>query len=132
MRIDELFYELPDELIAQTPVEPRDASRLLIVNRTDSSLVDARFADLPMLLRSDDLVVLNSTRVRAARLPLTRTTGGAAEVLLLSQLPSTQSTPVNELSSNKPAAVPARQNLERARHVNAHTARGAQLEPPLR
>lgn len=83
MRIDDLDYELPEELIAQTPVEPRDASRLLIVDRTDGSLTDAQFRDLPSLLRADDLIVLNSTRVRAARLPLTRATGGAAEVLLL-------------------------------------------------
>jgi len=83
VRIDELDYDLPEELIAQTPVEPRDASRLLIVDRADGSLTDARFRDLPALLRPDDLVVLNSTRVRAARLSLTRETGGAAEVLLL-------------------------------------------------
>lgn len=83
MRIDELDYDLPPELIAQSPAEPRDASRLLIVDRADGSLTDARFADLPGLLRADDLVVLNSTRVRAARLALTRETGGAAEVLLL-------------------------------------------------
>jgi S-adenosylmethionine:tRNA ribosyltransferase-isomerase len=83
VRVDELDYDLPEELIAQTPVEPRDASRLLIVDRTDGGLADARFADLPTLLRSDDLVVLNTTRVRAARLALTRETGGAAEALLL-------------------------------------------------
>jgi len=83
VRIDDLDYELPEELIAQTPVEPRDASRLLIVDRSDGSLTDAQFRDLPSLLRADDLIVLNSTRVRAARLALTRETGGAAEVLLL-------------------------------------------------
>ena len=83
MRIDELDYDLPEELIAQAPVEPRDASRLLIVDRAAGSLTDAQFRDLPSLLRPDDLVVLNSTRVRAARLALTRETGGAAEVLLL-------------------------------------------------
>ncbi len=83
MRIDELDYDLPEELIAQTPAEPRDASRLLIVDRAAGTLEDAVFADLPALLRPDDLVVLNSTRVRAARLPLRRSTGGAAEALLL-------------------------------------------------
>ena len=112
MRIDELFYELPDELIAQTPVEPRDASRLLIVNRTDSSLVDARFADLPMLLRSDDLVVLNSTRVRAARLPLTRTTGGAAEVLLLEPQGDTWKALVRPARKLKPGARLAGEGIE--------------------
>ncbi len=86
MRIDELDYHLPEELIAQTPIEPRDASRLLIVDRADGSLTDAHFRDLPSLLRADDLVVLNTTRVRAARLALRRATGGAAEVLLLEPL----------------------------------------------
>ena len=83
VRLDDLDYDLPAELIAQVPVEPRDASRLLVVDRTSGTLEDARFRDLPALLRPDDLVVLNSTRVRAARLRLTRETGGAAEVLLL-------------------------------------------------
>ena len=83
MRLDELDYDLPEELIAQTPAEPRDASRLLMVDRRRGTFADLRFRDLPSLLRADDLVVLNSTRVRAARLALTRETGGAAEVLLL-------------------------------------------------
>jgi S-adenosylmethionine:tRNA ribosyltransferase-isomerase len=83
VRISELDYELPEELIAQAPVEPRDASRLLIVRRATKTLEDAVFSDLPSLLCADDLVVLNSTRVRAARLSVTRATGGAAEVLLL-------------------------------------------------
>ncbi len=83
VRIDELDYDLPEHLIAQAPLEPRDASRLLIVDRADASLTDATFRDLPTLLRADDLVVLNTTRVRAARLWLRRATGGAAEVLLL-------------------------------------------------
>ncbi len=83
MRLSELDYELPEELIAQAPLEPRDASRLLVVRRATNTLEDAIFSDLPNLLSADDLVVLNSTRVRAARLSVTRATGGAAEVLLL-------------------------------------------------
>ena len=83
MRLSELDYELPEELIAQAPLEPRDASRLLVVDRATTTLEDAVFSDLPGLLRADDLVVLNSTRVRAARLSVKRATGGAAEVLLL-------------------------------------------------
>ena len=83
MRLDDLDYDLPPELIAQTPVEPRDASRLLVVDRAAGTLEDALFSDLPRLLRADDVVVLNSTRVRSARLALRRATGGAAEVLLL-------------------------------------------------
>lgn len=83
MRLSELDYELPEELIAQAPLEPRDASRLLVVKRATNTLEDAVFSDLPNLLCADDLVVLNSTRVRAARLSVTRATGGSAEVLLL-------------------------------------------------
>jgi S-adenosylmethionine:tRNA ribosyltransferase-isomerase len=83
VRISELDYELPEELIAQAPLEPRDSSRLLVVRRATNTLEDAVFSDLPNLLSADDLVVLNSTRVRAARLSVARATGGAAEVLLL-------------------------------------------------
>ncbi len=83
MRVEDLDYELPEELIAQTPVEPRDASRLMIVDRSTGSITDATFADLPSLLGPTDIVVVNTTRVRRARLRLRRATGGAAEVLLL-------------------------------------------------
>lgn len=83
MRLEDLDYDLPEELIAQTPVEPRDASRLMVVDRARGSLEDAVFRDLPDLLRPDDVVVLNTTRVIPARLRLRRATGGAAEVLLL-------------------------------------------------
>ena len=74
--------------------------------------MDARFADLPMLLRSDDLVVLNSTRVRAARLPLTRTTGGAAEVLLLEPQGDTWKALVRPARKLKPGARLAGEGIE--------------------
>ena len=83
VRVDDLDYDLPPELIAQTPAEPRDTSRLMVVDRAAGSIEDAVFRDLPGLLRPDDLVVLNTTRVRHARLALRRATGGAAEALLL-------------------------------------------------
>ena len=83
MRLDDLDYALPPELIAQEPVEPRDASRLLVVDRASGALSDRAFRDLPELLRPDDVVVLNTTRVIPARLRLRRASGGAAEVLLL-------------------------------------------------
>ncbi len=73
-------YDLPDEAIAQTPIEPRDAARLLRCDPRE----DRSFADLPDLLRKGDLLVLNRTRVRAARLRgLKAETGGAVELLLL-------------------------------------------------
>ncbi|MCP4548232.1 MAG: tRNA preQ1(34) S-adenosylmethionine ribosyltransferase-isomerase QueA [bacterium] len=60
-------FELPPELIAQRPVAGRDASRLLLVERGSGALADARFTDLPGLLRAGDLLVVNNTRVLAAR-----------------------------------------------------------------
>ncbi|HSM64853.1 MAG TPA: tRNA preQ1(34) S-adenosylmethionine ribosyltransferase-isomerase QueA [Ilumatobacteraceae bacterium] len=82
MEIADFDYELPDDRIAQTPIEPRDAARLL-VDRGGSPPEHRRVRDLPELLRAGDLVVLNETRVLPARLRLHRKTGGAAEVLLL-------------------------------------------------
>jgi S-adenosylmethionine:tRNA ribosyltransferase-isomerase len=78
-------YALPAERIAQTPVEPRDASRLLHVERA-GALADRVFTDLPRLLRPGDLLVANDTRVRAARLHGTGDDGSDAEVLLLERL----------------------------------------------
>jgi S-adenosylmethionine:tRNA ribosyltransferase-isomerase len=76
-------YDLPDGRIAQVPIEPRDAARLL-VDRGDG--VDhRRVRDLPGLLDPGDLVVVNTTRVLPARLHLVKSTGGEAEVLLLDE-----------------------------------------------
>jgi S-adenosylmethionine:tRNA ribosyltransferase-isomerase len=75
-------YHLPDERIAQTPIEPRDAARLL-VDRGSGPPDHRHVRDLPELLSPGDLLVLNETRVIPARLRLHRRTGGAAEVLLL-------------------------------------------------
>lgn len=84
MQISDFDYHLPDDRIAQVPIEPRDSARLL-VDRGDH--VDhRRVSDLPSLLREGDLVVLNETRVIPARLRLQRPTGGNAEVLLLEAL----------------------------------------------
>ena len=84
VRTADFTYDLPQPAIAQTPVEPRDASRLL---RT-SDLSDHWFRDLPDLLKPGDLVILNDTRVRAARLEGRRLPGGGAvELLLLERRP---------------------------------------------
>ncbi len=83
MRTDLFDYELPPELIAQTPVEPRDASRLLVLG-PEGGLEHRRFRDLPGYLRPGDLLVLNQTRVIRARLYGRKAaTGGAVEILLL-------------------------------------------------
>jgi len=79
-------YELPLERIAQQPIEPRDAARLLVDRGPRHAPDHRRVRDLPDLLRSDDVLVVNDTRVIPARLPLRRASGGAAEVLLLEPL----------------------------------------------
>jgi S-adenosylmethionine:tRNA ribosyltransferase-isomerase len=78
-------YELPPELVAQQPVEPRDASRLLVYRREPRTVEHRTFAELPAVL-DGELVVLNDTRVVPGRLRLRRATGGAVEVLLVEQV----------------------------------------------
>src|SRR5215470_14513713 len=68
VRIEELEYELPPELIAQRPLERRDASRMLLLDRSSGSFQDRLFADLPDLLRGDELLIYNNARVIPARL----------------------------------------------------------------
>ena len=82
MRLSDFDYELPAERIAQVPIEPRDAARLL-VDRGSAAPDHLHVRDLPELLREGDLMVVNDTKVIPARLRLRRTSGGAAEVLLL-------------------------------------------------
>lgn len=82
MRLEEFDYDLPPERIAQVPIEPRDAARLL-VDRGSAPPEHRRVADLPELLRPGDVVVVNETKVIPARLRLRRRSGGQAEVLLL-------------------------------------------------
>ena len=83
--MDAYDYGLPEDAIAQAPVEPRSAARLLVSGRVSGSgrTDHATMADLPTLLRAGDVVVVNDTRVLAARLQLVKVTGGEAEVLLL-------------------------------------------------
>lgn len=82
MRLDEFDYELPADRIAQVPIEPRDAARLL-VDRGSAAPDHRTVRELPELLHAGDLLVVNETKVIPARLRLTRRTGGGAEVLLL-------------------------------------------------
>lgn len=82
MHLDDFDYELPEELIAQVPVEPRDAARLL-VDRGGATPEHRHVRDLDSLLGDGDLLVVNDTRVIPARLRLSRHSGGSAEVLLL-------------------------------------------------
>lgn len=84
MRIDEFDYLLPPELIAQTPTEPRDHSRLLVVHRSTGQIEHRRFYELGEYLRPADLLVANESKVLPARLMGQKAgTGGKVEVLLL-------------------------------------------------
>jgi S-adenosylmethionine:tRNA ribosyltransferase-isomerase len=88
MRTDHFDYSLPQELIAQTPIEPRDHSRLLVIRRKDGRLEHRRFYELGAYLNPGDLLVANESRVFPARIFGRKlATGGKVEVLLLRPLP---------------------------------------------
>ena len=82
----DFWYELPEELIAQTPLEKRDTSRLLAVSRQTGELAHRHFYDILDYLNPGDTLVMNDSRVLPARLLGHRPTGGAAELLLLRDL----------------------------------------------
>jgi S-adenosylmethionine:tRNA ribosyltransferase-isomerase len=82
----ELDYELPEDLIAQSPAEPRDASRLMVVDVRRGMLSHHRFRDLPRFLLPGDALVLNETKVLPARLEAKKPTGGEVELLFLRDL----------------------------------------------
>lgn len=86
MKTSDFYYDLPEELIAQTPIEPRNASRLMVLNKTTGELTHKIFKDLPDYLKEGDCLVLNDTRVLPARLYGTRIdTGAVVEFVLLKQ-----------------------------------------------
>jgi S-adenosylmethionine:tRNA ribosyltransferase-isomerase len=87
VRTAELDYDLPGDLIAQAPAEPRSSARLMVYDRATGEVRHRVFADLPDELRDDDLIVVNNTRVLPARIHARRTTGGAVELLLLEHRP---------------------------------------------
>jgi S-adenosylmethionine:tRNA ribosyltransferase-isomerase len=91
VRLEDFDYDLPEERIAQVPIEPRDAARLL-VDRGSDPPEHRHVCDLPDLLRPGDVVVVNDSRVIPARLRLRRSTGGAVEVLLLEPVTSDRRT----------------------------------------
>ena len=85
MRTDELDYELPVERIAQEPCEPRDAARLLVLDRNSGTFREDRYCCVARYLRAGDCLVLNDTRVIRARLHGRKATGGRVEVFLLEE-----------------------------------------------
>ena len=87
MKTSDFYYELPKELIAQTPVEPRDSSRLLVLDRRDGSVEHRHFYDIIDYLHEGDLIVANDSRVLPARIfGVKDETGARVEFLLLKQI----------------------------------------------
>ena len=86
MKTSDFWYDLPEELIAQTPLEQRDTSRLLVLNKDSGEVNHRHFYDIINYLKPGDCLVMNDSRVLPARLLGHRPTGGAVEVLLLRDL----------------------------------------------
>ena len=86
MKRTDFYYDLPEELIAQTPVEPRDISRMMVMDRRTGQTQDRIFHELPELLVPGDCLVMNDSRVLPARFYGRRVTGGAVEVVMLRDL----------------------------------------------
>ena len=86
MKKSDFYFDLPPELIAQTPIPERDHSRLMVLDKKSGSVEHRHFYDLPKYLNKGDCLVINDSRVLPARLLGTRKTGGAVELLLLRDL----------------------------------------------
>lgn len=100
MRREDFSYPLPAELIAQAPLPQRSASRMLMLEGSSGALADRSVRDLPECLRPGDLLVLNDTRVVAARLAGTKPSGGRVEILLERALEGSEA--LAQLSASKP------------------------------
>lgn len=83
LKTSDFYYDLPEELIAQTPLEPRDSSRLLVYNRTTGEVFHKHFRDVGDYLKPGDLLVVNTTKVYPARIFAYTEHGGKVEILLL-------------------------------------------------
>ncbi len=86
LKTSDFYYDLPEELIAQTPAEPRDSSRLLVYHREEKRVEHRIFRDIADYLKAGDVLVVNRTRVLPARLYAYTQNGGKAEILLLKRL----------------------------------------------
>ena len=82
MLIEDFNFELPQHLIAQTPLQKRDSSRLLVLNKNTKSFSDKKFTDFVDLLNPNDLLIFNDTRVIKARLFGKKITGGKVEIMI--------------------------------------------------
>ena len=86
MKKSDFYFDLPEELIAQTPLKQRDQSRLMLLDKTSGEISHRHFYELPELLREGDCLVLNDSRVLPARLLGARKSGGSVELVLLRDL----------------------------------------------
>jgi S-adenosylmethionine:tRNA ribosyltransferase-isomerase len=100
VRRKDFSYELPEELIAQAPLPERSASRMLVLDGTSGALTDSAVRELPRFLEPGDLLVLNDTRVVAARLVGVKPSGGRVEILLERALAGNEA--LAQLSASKP------------------------------
>lgn len=85
MKKSDFYYNLPQELIAQTPVEPRDSSRMMVVDKKSGKIEDKHFYDILDYITEKDCIIINDTRVLPARIYGVKDTGAVVEFLLLSQ-----------------------------------------------
>lgn len=91
MNVSDFDYDLPESFIAQEPLEPRDSSKLMVLDKQSGAIEHHIFHEIADLLRAGDVLVMNNTRVIPARLhAIKRETGGKAEILLLRQLSNTE------------------------------------------
>lgn len=90
LKTSDFYYDLPEELIAQTPVEPRDSSRLLVYDRKTDKVEHKIFRDVADIFSKNDLLVVNNTKVYPARIYATTPFGGKMEILLLKRLNLTE------------------------------------------
>ena len=86
MKKSDFYFDLPEELIAQTPLQQRDQSRLMLLNKETGDIEHRHFYELPDLLREGDCLIMNDSRVLPARLLGTRKSGGSVELVLLRDL----------------------------------------------
>ena len=86
MLLEEFDYYLPEDRIAQRPLERRDMSRLMVLNREDNSIENKHFTDMVEYINPEDVLVINDTRVIPARLEATRISGASVEILLMTRL----------------------------------------------
>jgi S-adenosylmethionine:tRNA ribosyltransferase-isomerase len=86
MRVEEFDYNLPEELIAQVPIEPRDSSRLLVLNKHNGDISHDHFFNVGNYLKPGDVLVINDTKVLPARIYCTKDTGAVIELVLIQQV----------------------------------------------